>query len=89
MSLSLDLPPQWQAAFGRDHAGMLTGNDPAQERRTARLLSAFIVSGLVFAILPERFWAFGIYSPLRMRNQVQLLVLPGFKHRRSFSAGSA
>src|ERR1051326_5105526 len=52
METHIQLPPQWQTAQDRERAGVLTGNDPAQERKTARLLGAFILTGLAFAILP-------------------------------------
>jgi len=52
MSLPIEPPAPWKAALDRERAGAVTGNDPAQERRTARLLAAFILTGLVFAILP-------------------------------------
>src|ERR1051326_1840300 len=41
MSCSFDLPPQWQAAIERGRAGVLTGTDPAQERKTARATQRF------------------------------------------------
>jgi hypothetical protein len=47
-----DLPQEWQAAFKRDRENPLRGNDPLPERQAARFLAAFIVTGLVFALLP-------------------------------------
>jgi hypothetical protein len=46
------LPDEWQDAFRRDQADKPPGPDPLPERRLARLLAAFVVSGLFFMILP-------------------------------------
>ncbi len=46
------LPPAWVRAFERDRAGAAPGADPLPERRLARLLSAFLASGLVFLAVP-------------------------------------
>jgi uncharacterized protein involved in response to NO len=48
----LDLPEQWRAAFERDRENPLRGNDPLPERQAARFLAAFILTGLVFVLLP-------------------------------------
>jgi hypothetical protein len=47
-----ELPLQWQVAFERDRENPLRGNDPLPERQAARFLAAFIVTGLVFVLLP-------------------------------------
>ncbi len=46
------LPEQWRAAYERDGAGMAVYADPAPERRAARVLAAFILTGLCFLALP-------------------------------------
>lgn len=46
------LPDGWQDAFRRDTVEKPPGPDPVPERRLARLLAAFVVSGLFFMILP-------------------------------------
>src|SRR5690242_11422904 len=48
----LEFPREWQAAFDRDRENPLRGNDPLPERQAARFLMAFIVTGLVFVLLP-------------------------------------
>jgi uncharacterized protein involved in response to NO len=47
-----ELPEAWRAAYERDRLNPLRGNDPLPERRAARVLSAFILTGLVFVALP-------------------------------------
>lgn len=47
------LPPAWRNALERDAAGAaLSFADPLPERRAARLLAAFLATGLVFMALP-------------------------------------
>jgi uncharacterized protein involved in response to NO len=46
------LPEQWAKAYERDRQNPLRGNDPLPERRAARALSAFILTGLIFVALP-------------------------------------
>lgn len=48
----IEIPKQWRLAFERDRMGFSQGNDPAPERRAARMLAAFVVTGLVFLALP-------------------------------------
>lgn len=48
----MPLPEQWVRAYERDRQNPLRGNDPLPERRAARILSAFILTGLVFVALP-------------------------------------
>ncbi|MBZ5561147.1 MAG: cbb3-type cytochrome c oxidase subunit I [Acidobacteriia bacterium] len=45
-------PVQWAAAYARDLAGEAVYADPAPERRAARVLAAFILTGLAFLALP-------------------------------------
>jgi hypothetical protein len=46
------LPDQWRSGFERDSAEKSVLPDPLPERRLARLLATFVVSGLFFMILP-------------------------------------
>jgi hypothetical protein len=47
------LPTAWREAFARDQLpGKPLLADPLPERRLARLLAAFIATGLVFLVLP-------------------------------------
>ena len=46
------LPEEWRMAYERDRAGEAVYADPAPERQAARVLAAFIVTGLVFLALP-------------------------------------
>jgi uncharacterized protein involved in response to NO len=46
------LPEQWRRAYGRDRLGLSPYADPAPERRAARVLAAFILTGLCFLALP-------------------------------------
>lgn len=46
------LPDQWRSAFECDSAEKPALPDPVPERRLARLLAAYVVSGLFFMILP-------------------------------------
>jgi uncharacterized protein involved in response to NO len=46
------LPERWQAAYERDRLSPADYADPAPERRAARLLAAFILTGLCFLALP-------------------------------------
>lgn len=48
----MPLPEQWVRAYKRDRQNPLRGNDPLPERRAARVLSVFILTGLVFVALP-------------------------------------
>ena len=48
----MPLPKQWATAYERDRQNPLRGNDPLPERRAARALSAFILTGLAFVALP-------------------------------------
>jgi hypothetical protein len=54
VGLPLDsLPPAWREAFAREQLpGKPLLADPLPERRVARLLAAFITTGLVFLVLP-------------------------------------
>src|SRR5579885_7242 len=55
MTTTTALPPQWAAAYERDHRQAPDAADPGPERSAARLLAAFILAGLVFLALPGTF----------------------------------
>lgn len=61
------LPDQWRAAYERDRQGVLSGNDPAPERKAGRVLAAFILSGLVFLALPGTF--LGVWNLLTISSK--------------------
>lgn len=61
------LPDQWRAAYERDCQGVLSGNDPAPERKAGRVLAAFILSGLVFLALPGTF--LGVWNLLTISSK--------------------
>ncbi|OFV98967.1 MAG: hypothetical protein A3H94_01555 [Acidobacteria bacterium RIFCSPLOWO2_02_FULL_60_20] len=42
----VNLPEQWRVALERDRLGFSGGADPAPERRAARMLAAYIGTGL-------------------------------------------
>ena len=63
----LDLPQEWQAAFERDRENPLRGNDPLPERQAARFLAAFILTGLVFVLLPGTL--LGVWNLLRIAGE--------------------
>ena len=62
-----NLPELWRIAFARDRQGLVHGNDPLPERRAARALAAFIVTGLVFVLLPGTF--LGVWNLLAIAGQ--------------------
>ncbi len=51
----MQLPPIWQEAYRRDALSKTPLADPLPERRLARLLGAFLASGLVFLVAPGTF----------------------------------
>jgi uncharacterized protein involved in response to NO len=62
-----NLPEQWRAAYRRDLENPAQGNDPAPERKAARVLAAFILTGLVFVALPGTF--LGVWNLLTIAEQ--------------------
>jgi uncharacterized protein involved in response to NO len=61
------LPEQWQTAMARDLEEKPALPDPAPERRLARLLAAYIVTGLVFLILPGT--VLGVWTLIGISSQ--------------------
>jgi len=58
------LPEQWVRAYERDAQGQVDYADPAWERKAARALAAFIVSGTFFLALPGTF--LGVWNLLQI-----------------------
>ena len=53
------LPKAWIRAYERDAHGPMDYADPAWERKAARALAAFILSGIFFLALPGTFLGVG------------------------------
>jgi uncharacterized protein involved in response to NO len=58
------LPVEWVRAYERDAQGQMDYADPAWERKAARALAAFILSGLFFLALPGTF--LGVWNLLQI-----------------------
>jgi uncharacterized protein involved in response to NO len=58
------LPEQWVRAYERDAQGQMDYADPAWERKAARALAAFILSGIFFLVLPGTF--LGVWNLLQI-----------------------
>jgi hypothetical protein len=67
------LPKQWQDAFRRDLAEKPALPDPVPERRLARLLGAFIVTGLVFMVLPGTL--LGVWNLVGISSQREMAAI--------------
>jgi len=64
------LPEQWQAAMARDLVDKPALPDPAPERRLARLLAAYVVTGLFFMILPGT--VLGVWNLVGISSQQRM-----------------
>src|ERR1051326_1426287 len=64
------LPKEWQDAFRRDLAEKPPMPDPVPERRLARLLAAFVVTGLFYMLLPGTL--LGVWNLVGISSQHQL-----------------
>ena len=64
------LPQEWQDAFRRDLVEKPALPDPAPERRLARLLGAFVISGLFFMMLPGTI--LGVWNLVGISSQQEL-----------------
>jgi hypothetical protein len=64
------LPKEWKDAFGRDLVEKPALPDPAPERRLARLLAAFVISGLVYMMLPGTL--LGVWNLVHISSQQEL-----------------
>jgi hypothetical protein len=64
------LPQEWQDAFRRDLVEKPALPDPAPERRLARLLGAFVISGLFYMMLPGTM--LGVWNLVGISSQQEL-----------------
>jgi len=69
MDLSL-LPKEWQDAFRRDLVEKPALPDPLPERRLARLLAAFVVTGLSYMVLPGTL--LGVWNLMGISSQREM-----------------
>lgn len=60
------LPDLWRVAYAKDRLAAADYADPAPERKSARLLMAFIAVGLVFLALPGTF--LGVWNLIAIAN---------------------
>jgi len=68
------LPKEWQDAFRRDLVEKPALPDPLPERRLARLLAAFVVTGLFYMALPGT--VLGVWNLLGISSQRELAAVP-------------
>ena len=79
------LPEQWIRAYERDTEGQADYADPAWERKAARVLAAFILSGLFFLALPGTFlgvWNLVIISSHRSHTAASAAWIQAHGHAR-------
>lgn len=67
------LPKEWQEAFRRDLAEKPALPDPLPERRLARLLAAFVITGLFYMILPGT--VLGVWNLVGISSQRELAAI--------------
>ena len=63
-TLEARLPAEWVRAYEHDARGQMDYADPAWERKAARALAAFILSGIFFLALPGTF--LGVWNLLQI-----------------------
>src|SRR5215472_7657837 len=68
------LPNEWQDAFRRDLKEKPARPDPLPERRLARLLAAFVLTGLFYMALPGT--VLGVWNLVGISSQRQLAAVP-------------
>jgi hypothetical protein len=68
------LPQQWRVAFDRDLVEPRPFPDPKPERRLARLLAAFVLSGIFFLVLPGT--VLGVWNLVGIASDRQLASVP-------------
>jgi len=81
------LPEQWIRAYQRDAEGQADYADPAWERKAARALAAFILSGLFFLALPGTFlgvWNLVIISSHRSHTAASTAWIQAHGHAQMF-----
>ena len=64
------MPGEWQDAFRRDQTERPAFPDPRPERRLARLLAAYVVTGLFYMLLPGTL--LGVWNLLGISSQREL-----------------
>src|SRR5215471_21414945 len=64
------LPQQWQDAYRRERVEKHALPDPTPERRLARLLAAFVISGLFYMMLPGTL--LGVWNLVGISSQHEL-----------------
>jgi NnrS protein len=83
-----ELPEAWRKAWEREAAGLVTPlADPGPERRVARLLGAFIGSGLLFLALPGTLvgvWNLLAISAARQASRAPALWVQAHGHAQLF-----
>ena len=67
------LPQQWQDAYRRDLVEKPALPDPTPERRLARLLAAFVVSGLFYMMLPGTL--LGVWNLVGISSRQELVAI--------------
>ena len=68
------LPKEWRDAFQRDLAEKPALPDPGPERRLARLLAAFVVTGLFFMALPGT--VLGVWNLVGISSRREMAAVP-------------
>jgi hypothetical protein len=67
------LPSQWREAFARDAVERPPLPDPLPERRLARLLAAFVMTGLFFLVAPGTL--LGVWNLVGISSQQQMAAI--------------
>ncbi len=67
------MPKEWHDAFLRDFAEKPTIPDPIPERQLARLLAAYVVTGLFFMILPGT--VLGVWNLVGISSQREMVAV--------------
>src|SRR3982751_439266 len=83
----MELPAAWEDAFRRDAERKPELADPLPERRLARLLAAFLATGIVFLVAPGTLlgvWNLIGISSRRSAESVSPLWIQGHGHAQLF-----
>ena len=68
------LPREWQDAFSRERVEKPAFADPLPERRLARLLGAFVATGVFFMVLPGT--VLGVWNLVGISSHRELAAVP-------------
>src|SRR5579875_128965 len=82
-----ELPEAWRLAYERDRTSEVTSADPSPERRAARALAAFILTGLAFLALPGTFlgvWNLMVISEHRAATAASTAWIQAHGHAQLF-----